>query len=204
MKNWLSYVEEKSFVAKKLSQAEVNQLTEDYNEKKIPKGWFLHGNSSGKSLKSKEYVIQSQRYSFQIAFGFAGKRGSLWFISPNNKSNVLDFSNEKTSDMNGVVDDAIKAYWDGSFPFFDDMLHGLDFEKDEKKIEKKIEKYVRSEFTPNDIVNSAQAFDNIPLVEWLYDEYGFDFVITPDGAVAIPNGSYNAIKVDDDVFTKMV
>lgn len=35
------------------------------------------------------------------------------------------------------------------------------------------------------------------IVEWLYDEYGVDFILTPNGAVAMPNGEYTSILIGE-------
>lgn len=160
----------------------------------IPDGWYVHGRARSEKLTD-GWPIQMTR-SVDIASGYAGNSGSVWMIKPKAGSVVADFSSSDSADMDKFISNLRAVYADqmesGEGQVYDlvsELNTGeeIDFEK--------FEEYVRDEFTPAKIVDSAQAFDNDMWINLLQYFNGTrngwpDFVVVPSGAVVMP-GMYS-------------
>jgi hypothetical protein len=153
--------------------------TQALAEEDVPEGWWIHGRYGSNDLKT-DRVIQLSR-STQNARSYAGDAGSIWYVRPGEGAEVLDFSMPDSPDMQRVVERALEDYRRGTLVFLGDIEGALGREATEGDVEAA----VRSEFAPTSIVESAQAFDDDVWTQWLDDAFGPDFVVTPDGAVAI-------------------
>jgi hypothetical protein len=148
-------------------------------QEKVPDGWWIHGRYGSNDLKT-DRVIQLSR-CVRTARSYAGESGSIWYMRPGEGAKVLDFSTPDTPDMQRVVDRAIEDYRRGTLVFLGDIEGAIGREATEGDVEAA----VLSEFSPTSIVESAQAFDDHAWVQWLDGAFAPDFVITPDGAVAV-------------------
>ncbi len=96
--------------------------------------------------------------------------------------------------MDSVVKKALKDFNEGNLPFIDDIEGALG--KDRSEItNNEVAKAIRSSFSPTDIVNSAEAFDNITWHNWLADRTGVEFVKVKNGAVALDKTSVKGIRI---------
>ena len=172
-----------------ISPAEIgslrNSLAEHFVDGKVPDGWLVHGRSRRGDLDTGN-VIQGSESPETARFYAGDKGGSIWAMRPTSSANVLDFSGVNTPDIRKTAADALRSYRRGDLPFADDIA---DLPTAEKSAA------LRSNFAPDDIVNSAQAFDNPNWLSWLYDTRSPDFVKTPDGGVAFGPDGMQAIRL---------
>src|SRR5690606_20254480 len=89
-----------------------------------------------------------------------GKGGSVWMIRPRPDAKILDFSDG--SDLDRVASAFADDFESDSLPgsIKSDILSSFD---EESLPREKIEQIARDEFAPEDIVDTARAFDN---TEW--------------------------------------
>lgn len=121
---------------------------------------------------------------------YAGKNGSGWAIRPKDGAKVLDLTADSPQ-IRKIAQQMMADYRSGRLPH--DMEQMLppnpavaDFHK------------AALEFSPNRIVESAQAFDSVPMVNWLYERRSPDFVRTPDGAVAMHADALDKVRLFAD------
>lgn len=159
----------------------------------IPDGWYVHGRAGRQDLNTGS-VIQLTK-SWETADSYSGKNGSRWLIRPSKDAVIFDLSDQYSPDMEKVVEAALSDYEKGELPFLADIEGVTNGDIDESDVENA----VRESFAPEDIVNSAQAYDNGSWSEWLQNRLGVDFVKTPDGAVSISgNDKIESVRVPDD------
>jgi hypothetical protein len=175
-----------------VSPEEIAELRAAYkNDDAVPSGWYVHGRGGSKELGEHYPIQMTHDYETMRQYGGANYRdvptGSGWAIAPTEAGRVLDFESADTPDIrsaaaailrdaraggNPVIADVVKSYWD------------------DKPSPREISEAVRSNFAPSNIVNSAEAFDNMEWVEALLRTADYpDLVKTPDGAVAFNNGN---------------
>jgi hypothetical protein len=163
-------------------------------EETVPEGWWVHGRYGENDLKL-DRVSQLTR-STKTARSYAGESGSIWYVRPGEGAKVLDFSMPDSPDMQRVVERALQDFRRGALGFIEDIEGSLGREATEADVEAA----VRSEFAPTSIVESAQAFDDNAWMQWLDEAFGPDFVVTPDGAVAISaENRVEAVRAEDFV-----
>ena len=164
-----------------------------YENKIIPKDWFVHGRRKKEHLDT-NYCIQLTQ-DWNVANSYSGKDGTVWLIKPKKKSQVLDFTNRKEANdfyywliynlykYDSIRQD-IEMHVDIDFDSF--ILQDKEVVKDREKFENRLKRILDIEYNPKDIVNSAGAYDSQNWQEPLYDyKEGIDFVITYDGAVIL-------------------
>lgn len=166
-----------------------------YLRDEVPDGWYVHGRGGRQDLNTGN-VIQMTR-SWEVADQYARDRGSRWIIRPSSDAIVLDLSGQHTSDMDRVVAAALDDFETGAHDFgavVGDIESSIGRDADTADIEAAI----RSSFSPENIVNSAEAYDNWSWAGWLADALGVDFVHVKGGAVAIGDYAVDAVKVPAD------
>ena len=152
------------------------EAQKNYDARTIPDGWYVHGRAvaaNGSDPLDTGWVVQLSK-DIDAADHYAGESGSVWFIKPQNGANVLDLSGGDRASWGTLAKAFLKSFHDGSLPSDMPNLSA-----------RKAWESVKGEFSPKNIVSSAQAYDNPKWVAWLYEKTGAEFVHTPDGAVAI-------------------
>jgi len=162
----------------------------------IPEGYFVHGRSTNKKIFNDKYPTEFS-FDIEVAKSYSGKNGSVWIAKPKANAKVLIFSSVNSRDMNSFVANLKRIYSKDGFtndyikPVARDIQLNIPHELDWDTFENEI----RINFCPDDIVNSAQAYDN---EEWLdlLNLYtgkltsGPDFIETPDGGVCLPGRAF--------------
>lgn len=160
-----------------MSETEAQAL---YDADKIPDGWYVHGRSA--AFRGQEDpletgdVIQLSK-SLRTADAYAKEGGDVFYISPSLDAKTLDLSDIEGEDAN-VLRSAFVAAWErGTLPrSLDDAIGGIETAEEAWL-------HVRSSFSPSNIVDSAEWYDDRSVVAWIYDSTGIDFIVTPNGAV---------------------
>lgn len=166
---------------------------EAYQSGVVPDGWYVHGRAGRGDLNTNN-VLQLTK-SWDVADQYAGRTGSKWLIRPTGDASELDLSDSDTTDMDRVVSAALDDFDRGRLSWLDDLEGALGRDADESDVEDA----VRSEFAPDDIVDTAKAYDNQAMSEWL--AYRFDypsFVKTPDGAVVFSREGIESVRVPNE------
>jgi hypothetical protein len=164
-----------------------------YENREIPEGYYVHGRSGDQEL-SNENVIQLTQ-DWDVADQYSDEDGSKWLMKPKSESDILDYSSPDTNDMDDLVSKAVEDYGKGNLPFAGDIEASLGVERGELS-DDELEEEIRNNFAPEDIVNSAAAYDNVDWVNWLYEKTDRGFIKTPNGgAVALDKSSVDATKV---------
>ena len=146
---------------------------EHFDNDEVPEGWYIHGRARSEDLDT-GYVIQTTKNT-ETARSYAGGSGSVWYIKPSADAKVLNLSDADNDDMQEVEAAFRKSFEDGEFP-------------DQKYLPDDVDEAweaVKPDFAPQNIVDSAAAYDNPDWVEWLTANVGVDAVETADGAVML-------------------
>jgi len=168
-----------------------------YANNQVPDGWFVHGRSpfikNGKKIKNQLRddvpILMSRDIEVMDSYG---RNGSRWYIRPKKTAVILDLTNEEN--MRKIVDAAIRDYEEGESRF---RRIALDIEAAHGEINDEIiEDSIRKSFNPQNIVNSAEAYDDTAWGNWLYEVSEADFIVTQDGAIALSNDEIDAINID--------
>lgn len=164
---------------------EIRLLRAAYDARnELPSGWYVHGRGGGDRLRSSTPIQATRDYDVMQQYG---KGGSGWAIRPRADTSVLDLESIHTTDARRVGAAALRDMRSGIFPLERDYFDG--------KTPREISEDIRSQFSPDDIVNSAQAFDNYDWISWLYDRTGAGFAKTPNGAVALSKDDIDAVRL---------
>ena len=159
----------------------------NYDERKVPDGFFVHGRAGSQELSDSSVIQMTQ--SVDVADQYAGADGSVWYLKPSSDAEVLDLSGAKAADEE-KLGAAIEHSWEnGTLPADAPEYASAREARDD----------MAPQFSPHDIVNSAEAFDNVSWTNWLYENTGATFVKTPDGAVALDKSAVDAVKVPNPV-----
>lgn len=154
----------------------------------LPDGWYVHGRHGQEALRD-DAVIQATR-SYDTMVQYAGKDGSGWAIRPKDSAKVLDLTAD-SPEIRKLAQQMMADYRAGRLPHdMDQMLPAKPTVADFHK--------AALEFSPSRIVESAGAFDSVPMVNWLYDRRSPDFVRTPDGAVAMHPDALDKVRLFAD------
>lgn len=165
------------------------KLRAAFDAGQVPDGWYVHGRAKAGDLDT-GHVIQATRDP-DVALRYAGENGgSVWALQPG-EGRAMDFTSINTPDARALGARALRDFRSGEAPMIvDDAISALG-----TKQPRVLSENIRSSFAPDDIVNSAQAFDNPDYVRWLENRFSPDFVHTPDGAVAINPDQARAIRL---------
>lgn len=163
------------------------EVVEAYGRGEIPDGWLVHGRSgradleTGHAIQLSESLDVAESYS-GISTGRGG--GSLWYVRPILGTVVID---ARTSEGLSTIEPAFRrSFEDGTFPDQEWLPEDVD----------KAWEVASAQFAPEDIVNSAAAYDNERWIEWLYENTGAQFVRTPDGGVVLDREAVESIRAD--------
>jgi len=130
-------------------------------------------NVSAKWDDPERYPVIQCTKRFQIAIDYAGSDGQIWVLSPAPGTKILELLSQGSKDARSLldlIDQEIEL--NGNF---------LGTEAESQAI--------LASFLPEDIVNNAEAYDDLTWTSWLWDNTGAGFVETPDGAVFIDTSS---------------
>lgn len=164
---------------------ELDELADDFL---LVNDLYVHGRSGGMSLSKDGLVLVTTEMDIAKQYG---RDGSIHFFEITDKTKSLNLSSENTKDMDMIVEKALlEKYIFGDYVFVYDEETGqeIDFGKlSEDVVEEKIEALTRKAFSPTDIIDSAEGFDNPDFFQWFYETFGeqYDFVETPDGGVIL-------------------
>lgn len=167
---------------------------EAYQSGVVPDGWYVHGRQGRKDLNTGG-VLQLTR-DWDVADQYSGQPGSSkWLIRPKSEANTLDLSGSQTADMDRVVDAALRDFDRNRLPWLDDLEAAIDREAEASDVEDA----VRDNFAPDNIVDSAKAYDSQSMSEWLAETFDYPaFVETPDGAVVFSREGIDAVMVPNE------
>lgn len=170
---------------------------ETYQSGAVPDGWYVHGRQGRKDLNTGG-VLQLTR-DWDVADQYSGQPGSSkWLIRPKSEANTLDLSGSQTADMDRVVDAALRDFDRNRLPWLDDLEAAIGREAEASDVEDA----VRDNFAPDNIVDSAKAYDSQSMSEWLAETFDYpSFVETPDGAVVFSRKGIDAVMVPSEPST---
>lgn len=174
-----------------------------YMNGKLPDGWYLHGRRGREHLFT-GHVIQCS-FEWETALNYSGINGSIWLIYP--KKNDMNFTYTNSPDLIKFVDWVYEKLVKGEYEFLLNDIISANYNKNDidsiqdflinEKIN--IKEIIKDEFTPRNIVDSAQAFDNEEWIDILKDyNKKIVFVHTPDGGIIMDQyskGSFTGIQV---------
>lgn len=167
-------------------EPEIEFAREAYDNYEVPEGWYVHGRFGQRELRSDAPILMTKNWS--VADHYAGREGSRWLIRPRENAKVLNLESQNSKDMDLIVKKALEDYHDGNLPYDKELKGRTDAEIGEE---------IRSAFAPEAIVESAQAYDNVDWHNWLVDRFEPDFIVTPDGALALNKNAVEAIRVPE-------
>lgn len=174
--------ESRVYVPKSMTEAEAQEAWE---RGEIPEGWQIHGRSAQRPDFSD--VVQLSE-STAIAEQYAGYgKGDIWYFAPSNEGKSLDFSDTSSPDFERIYDKFKDDFEKDRLPDQDSLSEDMEDAWESFK----------SSFAPEDIVNSAEAYDNSDWVEWLLENFDYEvaYVKTPDGGVVLDFEKVQKIKV---------
>lgn len=158
---------------------------EAYQSREVPEGWFVHGRGGSQELA--DHMAQATR-SWDVADYYAGRKGSVWMFKATPETKVLDMTDSET--LETIAQRIEQDYNEGrQMPLSMARaidVYGLSF------------KEVAEAFNPENIVDSAEAFDDVEWAEWLYDHFGVDMAITNDGAVILNHENVFKVRVPEE------
>lgn len=195
------YADELEGLAHELTRTEKAKRAEElagllYDADEIPPGWYVHGRGGSQQLRDDAPIQLTQDWDVAKQYG---RGGSMFLVSPNPESTIYDFSSQNSNDIRGLSSKAIRGEgYDDKLSEIVEAIAATRGRTVDEITPRMIGEGVRYEFAPENIVDSAQAFDNFDWLEWLasVSPGGWDtFVHTPDGAVALDPGALRAIKV---------
>ena len=161
-----------------------------------PGDWYVHGRRGMQELRT-DYQIQFTK-NWEVAEQYAGlqdgnaKNGSVWMAKPKKGAKVADFTSESSNDfrrLKMMIRDDIEK---GGFP----LSETVDVLKEQGLSVEDIVNQISSEYIPENIVDTAKAYDNSDFIDYLKSKMDVDFVKTPDGAVALSSDALDAIPVN--------
>lgn len=160
-------------------KAEAVEAKVEYGQA-LPADVYVHGRYGRQDIDTGHVIMGSK--SWDAAERYSGKKGSIWALSPKQNAKILDAENaEQMADIKAALQ---KDYEDGNLqPATDEIIkeHGVDA--------------LVAEMQPDDIVNSAEAYDDgTGITEWL-DGKGYHGVRVNDGIVVIDRDYFDSQKV---------
>lgn len=153
---------------------------EDKVLKDVDEGWFVHGRAGTKDLMSefKKHEIFVSKEP-EIADFYAGDKGSIWQLKPKQNAKMLDASND--GDINNIVAKLFRDYNRGNLEY--DLSQMIENDVKEYGAKKAFQRF-KEILNPKDIVEDEGLYSNTDFVNWLYENFGYDFVKTNRGGVA--------------------
>lgn len=154
----------------------------------LPEGWFVHGRSGAEGLRDDAVIMGTRDYDVMESYG---RNGSGWALAPREDTKVLDLSGD-TRDLRKVAQSMMADHRQGRLP------HDMETMLPESP---KVSDFydAAAAFSPRRIVDSAEAFDNVPMVNWLWDRTKAGFIRTPDGAVAMHPDAVRSVRLFEGV-----
>lgn len=137
---------------------------------------LYHGSSSGKI--GNDAGMMQLSADPEVAKQYAGKSGSAWTVTPNEKTKILDMSNKETDK---IAFDMYKDYQKGNLDFADELENSVGKSDLSAEDFKKIAKG----FNPDEIVNSAEMWDNQNAVQWFVNKYDYHYIKTKNGGIVL-------------------
>lgn len=164
-----------------------------YQNNSIPDGWLVHGRATGDTLEGSTPQLSED---WGVAEQYSGESGSKWMIKIDDKDKTMDLSSLNNEDMEKVVKKAIKDYREeNDSKFIDDVYGALG----DDATDDEIEDLVHDSFAPDDIVDSAKAYDNPDWIEWFANSFSGTYgVKTPDGGIVFEPDEFESIRVDHE------
>jgi phage-related protein (TIGR01555 family) len=159
----------------------------------LPDGWYIHGRNDTKTFGGSEYPTQFTTDP-EVAKSYAGEVGGIHIIKPSEKSTSINFSSPYSDDMDNFINNLREVWEDQKDESpFSDVIEQISAAKGLEDISfEDFEEAVREEFSPENIVDSARAYDSedfTALLGWATGTDGDDwpdFIETKDGAIMMP------------------
>jgi len=151
---------------------------------KLPEGWFLHadlGNKYSDKIISGKHSVQfygSDASDPWVYADWSGEKG-YFAVKPNKDAKIIDLSSTNTNDSSALLDKLNEQIESGKVEETS-LEHIKEYLDNGETADEIIDS-----FSPEEIGNSAEAYDNVDFVNWLRETSGADFVITPNGGVLI-------------------
>lgn len=156
-----------------------------------PAGWWVHGRSGRQDLET-GHVLQMTR-SNGVGMQY-GASGSVWYLRPKADAHILDAS---TVEGKAKIREAlIEGLENGTLPMSYERMEEEFYDEEGELKPEAVEKYVEA-FNPKNIVDSAEAFDDVDWCSWLWERLEPDMVVTQDGAVVLNQEAMEGAKVYD-------
>jgi len=152
---------------------------------------YVHGRSGQDRLSESGMVLVTQDMETAIQYSDydVGRIGAIYLFQKPNEYKVLDLSDMYSTQMQEVVDLAVKEHMFVEYlEIFGEAGQPQDPDTiPENELNELIADKTRMAFSPPDIVDSAAGYDNPDFFSWFYDNFGniYDFVTTPDGGVIL-------------------
>jgi len=151
-----------------------------YERQEIPKNGWVHGRQGQQELRSDAVIFGTKNWD--VAEQYAGKNGSMWLLEKNNKTDILDITNEVQQ----------KRVWED---FYADYKRGVLSTELDVIYKNDLKNRWYAEINPRDIVDSAGLWDSPSFVDWFSEKYVIDGVITEDGIVILNYKNFDTSSV---------
>lgn len=143
--------------------------------------WYVHGSHTGDLTG----VIELTKDAGVAKF-YAGQKGKVYRVRPKEQAAILDLQSSDAPDMDAVVEKAVTDFNNGNLPFVGDIETATG--KDRLEIQDSdISDIIRETFAPQNIVESAGAYDRTDWINWLSDKFNVDFVRLPNSGAVVLN-----------------
>jgi hypothetical protein len=179
--------------AKTTPQAEAGNW-KDRVEADTKDGWFVTGRNGTADLLSefnKHEIFVS--YEADVAEQYAGHKGSVWQVKPKEDAKILDATD--SNQIDDVVDRLKEQFDNGELSNYTPL---------EKLVSDEIDTYgedvawkrIQESLEPKDIVEDEGFYSDTDFVNWLYENFEYDFVKTNRGGIAYNPDAVEIRKVD--------
>ena len=152
----------------------------------IPIGYYVSGRSN--YHRKDDYGIWQSTNDWNVAEQYAGNDGYIALYTPKNNANIIDLRdyNKRKKIIDKLVDDYENNKLDSEL---EDLIS---YVLDEGNIEDLID-----ELYPDDIVSSAEFYDNPELVDWFDRVFGYDLVtFGKEAAVLFNHDEMDILNID--------
>ena len=179
------WVPVKKIKAFKGEESKKKDATYFWKKRTIPEGSYVHGGSS--DILNVGHVLFGSK-SWEIAEAYKHQHnGALWMFTINKGTKLFDVG--LSSNLRSLRKKLWDDYHKGKLDMYSDLSSYLDYVDTPEELDDSL--------NPEDIVDSAGFWDVPSFVEWFYDTYEKDAVVTDDGIVVINPEKMDVSKVNE-------
>ncbi len=166
-----------------VSPEKKEEIANAWNEGIVPDGWFVHGRGTSTTSLDTGHVTQVTRDT-SVAEQYAGSKGSVWYLKKPDPKKTLDCTSQDSPGVEKIKIAMKEDFESGSLPSeIEEFIANVKAESDEYgeaiSNDEAIDKFVDSNFVPDDLVDSAAAYDNEAVISWLWEKFEAEFIETP-------------------------